>query len=141
MAKKVSAYIKLQVAAGKANPAPPIGPALGQHGVNIPGFCKEFNERTKNDVGLIIPVVITEYSDRTFTFITKTPPVPVLIKKKLNLDSASARPNRDKVGKLTQEQLREIATIKMPDLNAASIEAAMSMVAGTARSMGVTVEE
>ena len=141
MAKKVSAYIKLQVAAGKANPAPPIGPALGQHGVNIPGFCKEFNERTKNDVGLIIPVVITVYSDRTFTFITKTPPVPVLIKKKLNLDSASARPNRDKVGKLTQEQLREIATIKMPDLNAASIEAAMSMVAGTARSMGVTVEE
>ena len=141
MAKKVSAYIKLQVAAGKANPAPPIGPALGQHGVNIPGFCKEFNERTKNDIGLIIPVVITVYSDRTFTFITKTPPVPVLIKKKLNLDSASARPNRDKVGKLTQEQLREIATIKMPDLNAASIEAAMSMVAGTARSMGVTVEE
>ena len=141
MAKKVSAYIKLQVAAGKANPAPPIGPALGQHGVNIPGFCKEFNERTKNDIGLIIPVVITVYSDRTFTFITKTPPVPVLIKKKLNLDSASARPNRDKVGKLTLEQLREIATIKMPDLNAASIEAAMSMVAGTARSMGVTVEE
>ena len=141
MAKKVSAYIKLQVAAGKANPAPPIGPALGQHGVNIPGFCKEFNERTKNDIGLIIPVVITVYSDRTFTFITKTPPVPVLIKKKLNLDSASARPNRDKVGKLTQEQLREIATIKMPDLNAASIEAAMSMVAGTARSMGGTVEE
>ena len=141
MAKKVSAYIKLQVAAGKANPAPPIGPALGQHGVNIPGFCKEFNERTKNDIGLIIPVVITVYSDRTFTFITKTPPVPVLIKKKLNLDSASARPNRDKVGKLTQEQLRQIATTKMPDLNAASIEAAMSMVAGTARSMGVTVEE
>ena len=141
MAKKVSAYIKLQVAAGKANPAPPIGPALGQHGVNIPGFCKEFNERTKNDIGLIIPVVITVYSDRTFTFITKTPPVPVLIKKKLNLDSASAKPNRDKVGQLPKEQLREIATIKMPDLNAASIEAAMSMVAGTARSMGVTVEE
>ena len=141
MAKKVSAYIKLQVAAGKANPAPPIGPALGQHGVNIPGFCKEFNERTKNDIGLIIPVVITVYSDRTFTFITKTPPVPVLIKKALNIDTASAKPNKDKVGKLTQEQLRQIATTKMPDLNAASIEAAMSMVAGTARSMGVTVEE
>ena len=141
MAKKVSAFIKLQVQAGKANPAPPIGPALGQHGVNIPGFCKEFNERTKNDIGLVIPVVITVYSDRSFTFITKTPPVPVLIKKALNIDTASAKPNKDKVGKLTQEQVRKIATIKMPDLNAASIEAAMSMVAGTARSMGVTVEE
>ena len=141
MAKKITGYVKLQVPAGKATPAPPIGPALGQHGLNIPGFCKEFNERTKNDIGLIIPVVITVYSDRTFTFITKTPPVPVLIKKKLNLDSASAKPNREKVGQLTKEQLREIATIKMPDLNAASIEAAMSMVAGTARSMGVTVEE
>ena len=141
MAKKVNAYIKLQVQAAKANPAPPIGPALGQHGVNIPGFCKEFNERTKNQAGLVIPVVITVYSDRTFTFITKTPPVPVLIKKALGLESASARPNRDKVGQLTKEQLREIATTKMPDLNAASIEAAMSMVAGTARSMGVTVEE
>ena len=141
MAKKVTAYIKLQVQAAKATPAPPIGPALGQHGVNIPGFCKEFNERTKNDVGLVIPVVITVYSDRTFTFITKTPPVPVLIKKALGIDTASARPNRDKVGQLTKEQVREIATTKMPDLNAASIEAAMSMVAGTARSMGVTVEE
>ena len=141
MAKKVTAYIKLQVQAAKATPAPPIGPALGQHGVNIPGFCKEFNERTKNDVGLVIPVVITVYSDRTFTFITKTPPVPVLIKKELNMETASARPNRDKVGQLTKEQVREIATTKMPDLNAASIEAAMSMVAGTARSMGVTVEE
>lgn len=139
MAKKVTGYIKLQVPAGKANPAPPIGPALGQHGVNIPGFCKEFNERTAKQAGLIIPVVITVYSDRTFTFITKTPPVPVLIKKALNIETASGRPNRDKVGKLTKEQVREIATTKMPDLNAASIEAAMSMVAGTARSMGVTV--
>ena len=141
MAKKVNAYIKLQVQAGKANPAPPIGPALGQHGVNIPGFCKEFNERTKNQIGLVIPVVITVYSDRTFSFITKTPPVPVLIKKALGIETASARPNRDKVGQLTKEQVREIATTKMPDLNAASIEAAISMVAGTARSMGVTVEE
>ena len=141
MAKKVTALIKLQVNAGKATPAPPIGPALGQHGVNIPGFCKEFNERTKNQIGLVIPVVITVYSDRTFSFITKTPPVPVLIKKALGIETASARPNRDKVGQLTKEQVREIATTKMPDLNAASIEAAMSMVAGTARSMGVTVEE
>lgn len=141
MAKKVTAYIKLQVQAAKATPAPPIGPALGQHGVNIPGFCKEFNERTAKQAGLVIPVVITVYSDRTFTFITKTPPVPVLIKKALNMETASARPNRDKVGKLTKEQVREIATTKMPDLNAATIEAAMSMVAGTARSMGVTVEE
>ena len=141
MAKKVSAYIKLQVPAGKATPAPPIGPALGQHGVNIPGFCKEFNDRTAKEAGMIIPVVITVYTDRTFTFITKTPPAPVLIKKELNLQKASGRPNKEKVGKLTQEQCRKIATIKMPDLNAGSIEAAMSMVAGTARSMGVTVEE
>ena len=141
MAKKVTAYIKLQVAAAKATPAPPIGPALGQHGVNIPGFCKEFNERTAKDAGLIIPVVITVYSDRTFSFITKTPPAPVLIKKELNLQSASGRPNKDKVGQLTKEQVKKIATIKMPDLNAASLEAAMSMVAGTARSMGITVEE
>ncbi len=140
MAKKVTAYIKLQVPAAKANPAPPIGPALGQHGVNIPGFCKEFNERTKNEVGMIIPVVITVYSDRSFTFITKTPPVPVLIKKELKIETASGRPNRDKVGQLTKEQVKKIAEIKMPDLNAGSLEAAMSMVAGTARSMGVTVE-
>ncbi len=141
MAKKVAAYIKLQVPAAKATPAPPIGPALGQHGVNIPGFCKEFNDRTAKDAGLIIPVVITVYTDRTFTFITKTPPAPVLIKKELNLETASGRPNRDKVGKLTKEQVQKIATMKMPDLNAGSLEAAMSMVAGTARSMGVTVEE
>ena len=141
MAKKVTGMIKLQVPAGKANPAPPIGPALGQHGVNIPGFCKEFNERTKNDIGMIIPVVITVYSDRPFTFITKTPPVPVLIKKALNIETASGVPNRNKVGKLTQAQVREIAEKKMPDLNAGSIEAAMSMVKGTARSMGVTVAE
>ena len=141
MAKKITAFIKLQVPAAKATPAPPIGPALGQHGVNIPGFCKEFNARTAKQDGLIIPVVITVYSDRSFTFITKTPPAPVLIKKALNLETASGRPNRDKVGQLTQAQVREIATIKMPDLNAASIEAAMSMVKGTARSMGVTVAD
>ena len=141
MAKKVTAIIKLQVNAAKATPAPPIGPALGQHGVNIPGFCKEFNDRTAKQEGYIIPVVITVYSDRSFTFITKTPPVPVLIKKTLGIESASARPNRDKVAQLTQAQVREIAEKKMPDLNAASIEAAMSMVKGTARSMGITVEE
>ena len=141
MAKKVAAYVKLQVPAAKATPAPPIGPALGQHGVNIPGFCKEFNDRTAKDAGLIIPVVITVYTDRTFTFITKTPPAPVLIKKELGLETASGRPNKEKVGKLTKEQVKKIATIKMPDLNAGSLEAAMSMVAGTARSMGITVEE
>ena len=141
MAKKITAFIKLQVPAAKATPAPPIGPALGQHGVNIPGFCKEFNDRTAKENGMIIPVVITVYTDRTFSFITKTPPAPVLIKKALNLQKASGRPNKDKVGQLTKEQLRKIAETKMPDLNAASIEAAMSMVAGTARSMGVTVEE
>ena len=141
MAKKVTAIIKLQVNAAKATPAPPIGPALGQHGVNIPGFCKEFSARTAKQEGYIIPVVITVYSDRSFTFITKTPPVPVLIKKTLGIESASARPNRDKVAQLTQAQVREIAEKKMPDLNAASIEAAMSMVKGTARSMGITVEE
>ena len=133
MAKKVSGYIKLQVPAGKANPAPPIGPALGQHGVNIPGFCKEFNERTAKQAGLIIPVVITVYSDRTFTFITKTPPVPVLIKKALNIETASGRPNRDKVGKLTKEQVREIATTKMPDLNAAVPAGDCAASAGASR--------
>ena len=141
MAKKVTGMIKLQVEAGKANPAPPIGPALGQHGVNIPGFCKEFNERTKNEIGMIIPVVITVYSDRSFSFITKTPPVPVLIKKALGIESGSGVPNKTKVGQLTQAQVREIAEKKMPDLNAASVEAAMSMVKGTARSMGVTVAD
>ena len=141
MAKKVTAFIKLQVPAAKATPAPPIGPALGQHGVNIPGFCKEFNERTAKQAGLIIPVVITVYSDRSFTFITKTPPAPVLIKKALNLSKASGVPNKEKVGQLTKDQVRQIAEMKMPDLNAASIEAAMSMVKGTARSMGITVEE
>ena len=141
MAKKVAAIVKLQVNAGKAPPQPPIGPALGQHGVNIMGFCKEFNERTAKQVGYVIPVVITVYSDRSFTFITKTPPVPVLIKKAAGIESGSGKPNRDKVAKLTKDQVREIATTKMPDLNAASIEAAMSMVAGTARSMGVTVED
>ena len=141
MAKKVTGMIKLQVPAAKANPAPPIGPALGQHGVNIPGFCKEFNERTKNDAGLIIPVVITVYSDRSFTFITKTPPTPMLIMKAIGIESGSGVPNKTKVGQLTQAQVREIAEKKMPDLNAASIEAAMSMVKGTARSMGVTVAD
>lgn len=141
MAKKVTAIVKLQVNAAKATPAPPIGPALGQHGVNIPGFCKEFNERTAKQAGMVIPVVITVYSDRTFTFITKTPPVPNLIKKALGIESGSAKPNKDKVANITKAQVREIATLKMPDLNAASVEAAMSMVAGTARSMGVTVEE
>lgn len=141
MAKKIQSIVKLQVPAAKATPAPPIGPALGQHGVNIPGFCKEFNERTAKDAGLIIPVVITVYADRTFTFITKTPPVPVLIKKELGLESASGVPNRDKVGRLTKEQVRKIAEIKRPDVNATDIASIESMVKGTARSMGITVEE
>ena len=139
MAKKVTGFIKLQVPGGKANPAPPIGPALGQHGVNIPGFCKEFNERTKNQVGLVIPVVITVYADRSFPFITKTPPAAVLIKKACNLEHASGVPNKQKVASMTKAQVKEIAELKMPDLNAASLEAAMSMVEGTARSMGVTI--
>ncbi len=141
MAKKITAIVKLQVNAAKATPAPPIGPALGQHGVNIPGFCKEFNERTAKQAGLVIPVVITVFSDRSFTFITKTPPVPVLIKKALNLEHGSDKPNKNKVGELTREQVREIAQQKLPDLNATDVEAAMSMVAGTARSMGVTVKD
>ena len=141
MAQKITGYVKLQIPAGKATPAPPVGPALGQHGVNIAAFTKEFNERTKNDMGMIIPVVITVYADRSFTFITKTPPVPVLIKKALGLESGSGKPNKTKVGQLTQAQVREIAEKKMPDLNAANIESAMSMVKGTARSMGVTVAD
>lgn len=139
MAQKVVGLVKLQIPAGKATPAPPVGPALGQHGVNIAAFTKDFNERTKNDMGLIIPVVITVYADRSFTFITKTPPAAILIKKACGIESGSGVPNKDKVAKITQEQIRKIAEQKMPDLNAASIEAASSMIAGTARSMGVTV--
>ena len=141
MPKKVVKMVKLQVPAGKATPAPPVGPALGQAGVNIMGFVKEFNERTAKQAGLIIPVEITVFEDRSFTFVTKTPPAAVLIKKACGIETASAVPNKTKVAKLTKEQLRKIAETKMPDLNAASVEAAMSMVAGTARSMGVTVEE
>ena len=139
MAQKVTGLIKLQIPAGKATPSPPVGPALGQHGVNIMAFTKEFNERTKNDVGLIIPVVITVFSDRTFSFITKTPPAAVLIKKACGIESASGVPNKNKVASLTKEQVRKIAEQKMPDLNAANIDSAMSMIAGTARSMGVTI--
>ena len=139
MAQKIIGYIKLQIPAGKATPAPPVGPALGQHGVNIMAFTKEFNERTKNDVGLIIPVVITVYADHSFSFITKTPPAAVLIKKACGIESGSGVPNKNKVAKITSEQIRKIAEQKMPDLNAASVEAAMSMVAGTARSMGIEV--
>ena len=141
MAKKIVGYIKLQIPAGKATPAPPVGPALGQHGVNIMGFCKEFNERTQKQVGLIIPVVITVYQDHSFSFVTKTPPAAVLIKKACNLESASGAPNRDKVATISTAQVREIAELKMPDLNAANVEAAMRMVEGTARSMGVLVGE
>jgi large subunit ribosomal protein L11 len=141
MAKKVVGLIKLQLPAGKATPAPPVGPALGQHGVNIMAFCKEYNAKTANQAGLTIPVVITVYQDRSFSFILKTPPAAVLIKKALGIKSGSGVPNKTKVGKLTKDQLKQIAETKMPDLNAASLEAAMSMVAGTARSMGVEVEE
>jgi len=139
MAQKVVGYIKLQIAAGKATPAPPVGPALGQHGVNIMAFTKEFNERTKNDIGLIIPVVITVYADRSFSFITKTPPAAVLIKKACKIDKASGVPNKNKVAKITKAQIQQIAEQKMPDLNAANVESAMSMIAGTARSMGIEV--
>ena len=140
MAQKITGYIKLQIPAGKATPAPPVGPALGQKGVNIMAFTKEFNERTKNQMGMIIPVVITVYADRSFSFITKTPPAPVLIKKAAGIDTASGVPNKNKVGSITLAQAEEIAKTKMADLNAASLEAAVSMIKGTARSMGVTVE-
>jgi len=139
MAKKITGYIKLQVPAGKANPSPPVGPALGQHGVNIMGFCKEFNARTQKDMGMIIPVVITVYADRSFTFVTKTPPASDLIKKALKIESGSGTPNRIKVGKLTQAQLREIAEKKLPDLYDYDVETAMRTIAGTARSMGVEI--
>ena len=141
MAKKVMALVKLQVPAGKASPAPPIGPALGQHGVNIMGFCKEFNARTAHQAGLIIPIVLTVYQDRSFSFITKTPPAAVLIKKACGIESGSGEPHTKKVAQITRAQLKEIAELKMPDLNAASVESAISMIAGTARSMGVTVKD
>ncbi|HIY97153.1 MAG TPA: 50S ribosomal protein L11 [Candidatus Borkfalkia avicola] len=141
MAKKITAVVKLQLPAGKATPGPPVGSTLGPHGINIPGFTKEFNAKTADQAGLIIPVVITIYQDRSFTFILKTPPVPVLIKKACKIESGSARPNRDKVAKLTAAQVEEIAKLKMPDLNTTSLDSAKSMVKGTARSMGITVEE
>ena len=139
MAKKLQAVVKLQLPAGQATPGPPVGSSLGPHGINIPGFTKEFNEKTRGQEGLIIPVVISIYADRSFTFVLKTPPAPVLIKKACGIESGSAKPNKDKVAKITKEQVKEIATLKMPDLNAASLESAMSMIAGTARSMGVVV--
>ena len=141
MAKKVTGYVKLQIPAGKANPSPPVGPALGQHGVNIMEFCKQFNARTQGQQGLVIPVIITVYNDRSFTFITKTPPAAVLLKKAAGLEKASGVPNRTKVGKVTKKQVREIAELKAPDLNSASVEAAERMVLGTARSMGIELAE
>ena len=141
MAKKITAIVKLQLPAAKATPGPPVGSTLGPHGINIPGFTKEFNAKTADQAGLIIPVVITIYQDRSFTFILKTPPAPVLIKKACNITSGSAKPNKDKVATITKAQLEEIAKLKMTDLNAASVEAAMSMIAGTARSMGIVVAE
>ena len=139
MAKKITAFVKLQIPAGKATPTPPVGPALGQHGLNIMGFCKEFNERTKKEAGLIIPVIITVYADKTFSFVTKTPPAAVLLKKACKLEKASGKPNRDKVATITKAEVMKIAEQKMPDLNAADVEAAASMIAGTARSMGIVV--
>lgn len=141
MAKKITALVKLQIPAGKAAPTPPVGPALGQHGLNIMGFCKEFNEKTKNDAGLIIPVVITVYADRTFSFITKTPPAAVLLKKACKIESGSGKPNREKVATISKDEITKIAEQKMPDLNANTIEAAVSMIAGTARSMGIVVKD
>jgi large subunit ribosomal protein L11 len=141
MAKKIAGYVKLQIDAGKATPAPPVGPALGQHGLNIMGFCKEFNERTSQQVGLVIPVVITIYQDKSYSFITKTPPAAVLLKKACGLESGSAVPHKEKVATVSSEDVRKIAETKMPDLNAASIEAAMSIIAGTARSMGIVVKD
>ena len=141
MAKKVTGFVKLQIPAGKATPAPPVGPALGQHGVNIMGFCKEFNEKTSQQAGLIIPVVITIYQDKSFSFITKTPPAAVLLKKACNLESGSGVPNKTKVATISKDEVRKIAELKMPDLNAANIESAAAMVAGTARSMGIVVKD
>ena len=141
MARKISGYIKLQIPAGKANPSPPVGPALGQHGLNIMDFCKAFNARTADQEGMVIPVVITVYADKTYSFICKTPPAAVLIKKAVNIAKGSSEPNRDKVGKLTQKQLEEIAKIKMPDLNVYDIDAAKKIIAGSARSMGIEIEE
>lgn len=140
MAKKVTGLIKLQIPAGKATPAPPVGPALGQHGVNIMGFCKEFNERTAQQAGLVIPVIISVYQDRSFTFVTKTPPASVLLKKAAGIELASGKPNLEKVATVTKQQVQEIAELKMPDLNAANVESAMRMVEGTARSMGIVVK-
>ncbi len=141
MAKKIQGYVKLQIPAGKATPAPPVGPALGQQGVNIMGFCKEFNERTKKDAGLIIPVVITVYQDKSFTFVTKTPPAAVLLKKAANIQTASGKPNKEKVATVSLEDVKKIAETKMPDLTAANLDAAVSMIKGTARSMGIVVKE
>ena len=141
MAKKVTGYIKLQISAGKATPAPPVGPALGQHGLNIMGFCKEFNQKTAQQAGLVIPVVITVYADRSYSFVTKTPPAAVLLKKACKIESGSGTPNKTKVAKISKDEVMKIAEMKMPDLNAANVEAAYRMICGTARSMGITVEE